>query len=642
MNRNLLFSTILLLATACNTDRYEYTEPSHQNTNEVSIALGNNVGSRTELDPNDNTKVRWSLGDQVALWAQGASSGSDILSAVKFELKYYSTSYDIAEFSTPTANIAPMSSWEGDTNYYYRAVYPYPTTISPDSDEVSWNIPAAQSGEYEGAYDLRVAEPTSNAVSALNSSTLTSCDLSFSSIMHILRITIPAGYNDLGEKISTLMVKMPYDAVGDVTISSSDLTSTPTLSNSTSNISINLANAIEAGEGDEIYLFIMPEEGVTGDIEISALGENGAVAKTTTIALEDHTFAAGHITPVGATIGVAVPSTTLIFSVDHTKLGEAVETLTVTAASGVVFNSSDSSEKNVATLKIADGESILIYESTTDIDEKVKTAGLTISYESSNALIEGQTYSFASFNGGAKNNIALATPYLFEEDFSSINVSSNTFLNSTSASGTSGSTSTITATNLSTYGLSDWCASRVGISTSKSVGIACYEYGSDTSVFSDGSSTKYNGRIDSPKLSNLKSGKSPTVSITFSYGGYKAESGSNAGTPQFQYGWFKESSESSFTYKTSTTGVENVESGSSWMSQGTNGSFTNFPYSVGPVVSGTVTNSFFIDDCTNLTRLTWVATCTRSVPSGGSGLSKVYQYGNYWLYLDNVTVTIVE
>ncbi|MFR9652116.1 MAG: hypothetical protein SNG35_08865 [Rikenellaceae bacterium] len=638
MNRVLLSAILFLVAVSCSAlDPIDLpVEKSSEGNGEVSFVVGEGVKSRTELDP-DGTTVRWSIGDEVALWAEGETSGAEILNGDKFTLKYYSATFDVAEFSANSTSLANFSSMGNGELYSYKAVYPYTANVS--GSEVTWTLPAIQSGLYDGDLDLRVADPV-EGVAALSDAEAVKCNLKFRSILHQLRVTIPAGYNGLNtengdERISQLSITLPFECVGSVTVDTDDLEAEAQLTNGSTSVMVKLSESIQAGEGDEIYIFIMPASNVSGDLEVVAIGENNSVSEVTTIELDNVNFTAGKYSSVGATIGEALPATTILdFSIgSYAKLGEPVNKITVTAPEGVSFVGYGSE----ATLDLSAGQTQLIYQSLDDdtsYDDIVVKSGLSIEYESDNAIVSG-TWSATEFNYAGTNNISLTVPYLFEENFDGV----GTFHsgdNLATGSGVSASGTNYGIELGTSYGLSNsgWTGYMVGADSCGAIRVC-----SRVEIASSSSMTYYNGRLDSPQLAALKNSDVP-VKVSYNYkGGYSVKRKSGVASATVT-GYYNSGYSNTETNSLTAYGVDFTGSGTSGDIDGASVSSTSNSSSTQTYTSINNDDSFTISKASASTRISWEITYSTCTINAWLLWSTFVGDANVWFYVDNVTVSI--
>ena len=229
------------------------------------------------------------------------------------------------------------------------------------------------------------------------------------------------------------------------------------------------------------------------------------------------------------------------------------------------------------------------------------------------------------------NDITFSVPYLLAEDFSNIiqfdydcNVGTGT---SSSSAGNKD------AHLLSDKGAIGWTAARVGGETGKCIRSSCRFEGGGVGKAS--SYARYPGRIDSPPVSGIKSGKTVRVRVSFDYvGGQDSwmmdsnkNKGGTYGNPTFNYGYTANSGQPN-----GGDNLENpveaediaLETDKSW----------NTPLS-------NWNTKTFLADFNSAHRISWKVNVNRiGNVSSWSGIFGAN--GNHYLYLDNIKVSIVN
>ena len=229
------------------------------------------------------------------------------------------------------------------------------------------------------------------------------------------------------------------------------------------------------------------------------------------------------------------------------------------------------------------------------------------------------------------NDITLSVPYLLAEDFSNIiqfdydcNVGTGT---SSSSAGNKD------AHLLSDKGAIGWTAARVGGETGKCIRSSCRFEGGGAGKAS--SYARYPGRIDSPPVSGIKSGKTVRVRVSFDYvGGQDSwmmdsnkNKGGTYGNPTFNYGYTANSGQPN-----GGDNLENpveaediaLETDKSW----------NTPLS-------NWNTKTFLADFNSAHRISWKVNVNR-IGNVSSWTGIFGANGNHYLYLDNIKVSIVN
>lgn len=593
-----------VLLAACSKAPEIGTNPAAQ-TIEVLIGSGPRLdilpqtATRTTLDE-DGVTVKWQTNDRIALWAVNAAAQS-VLEASPFSLYHYNASYASASFR------GTVPSMPEDT-YTYYAVSPVPTAT--DGLKASYDIPAVQDGAFHGEWDVMVATPIVGAEALREhdrkdangiSDNTDIVNLQFAHKTHVLKITLPK--NDLGEPITEIVLTFPSPVVGRLTVDATDPAAEGVLSDAGKQVTLRFAEPKDAG--DVVYAMIAPvtlEEGQ--QISIVASGESRE-SETRSFAphTADRTFAAGHTTPINYNVPVtAVEFTRLTFHLAETgvnTLGEAINTFTVTAPEGWVFEDGNSSRTFDVT---GTGDYTIRYRNYTNPTNEM--SGFRVTYDSEHALLN-EDFTMPALSEGGQARVEFSVPYLFEEDFSGVNGAGHDDDKYTGdASGY----------DLQDMNLPGWSGQRVGSNAeARAVRVHSRHEGAW------GINAYYNGRITSAPLSNLKSSTQPvTVKITFRTGG------SHAGTA---YG-------SNFCQFGTTTNTGNMLYSDTDMTAVGDRltipgecSYTNIPHAIETLPAFPATKE---------TRLSWKVTNDDSKsPFGGS-------YTSYYVYLDDIRVSIAQ
>lgn len=606
------WTTLLLLPLlgACSLAPDQAAKPAAQ-TIEVAIGSGprldilSRTTTRTALNEDDLT-VSWQTGDRLSLWAVNSAS-QQTLEAVPFSLYHYNASYNTASFR------GTVPAMEEDT-YTYYAVSPVPA--STDGLRASYDIPAVQDGSFHGEWDVMVAEPvTGEALREHDrkddngiSDNTDIVNLRFTHKIHVLKISLPK--NDLGEPISEIVMTFPKAVVGRMTVDASNPSAEAELSNAGEQLTLRFAEPKNAG--DVVYAMIAPVTLDEGEqISIVASSE-GAESETRTFvpANADRTFAAGHTTPILYNVpAVGVRFTRLNFRLDETgvnTLGEAINTFTVTAPSGWLFEDGNSSR----TFDVSGTGDYTVrfreYPNATG-----ETGGFRVTYDSDHALMS-EDFTLPAVTPETLNQVAaFRVPYLFEEDFSGVYGYSD---HDNAGHGWTSDTTT-DAIDLGGQNLAGWSGARTGAQANTSIRVCCRAQ----SVFGGATLYRYHGRLDSAPLTNLKAGTTANVRVTFNYGG--GRSGNSSFSPLAACGY------------TTTQGVINSQQDrdQNWYISGAqvipglgvNDSFTSLPY----------TMEYTIPSCSNQHRLSWEVNSTGEASTTNA---------NLWLYIDNIRVSIAQ
>ena len=447
---------------------------------ELSIGLPIGI-SRTAVDAEG--KASWVEGDTFALWAEN-TTGQLKLEGAEFQMMYYWHSYQSAVFTSQANALA-----EGDYTYY--AVSPKPE--STNGLKATYTIPAEQQGaSFNGGYDIMVATPIE--AEALSAEKVNNLALDFQHKMHTLKVTIAE--NNLGSEISKLKFSFPSEVTGKITVDASNPDATPVLENASRELTIDCGNGIT--NGNTVWAAITPQT-ISGDIKLFAIGSDGRISLEKNISLSKECLA-GHITPLALTVPKIRP--TLRFSIGTNNLGEAVENLSITDHNGTALALSKNGEYYDYSVNSTDAS----------VFDQYKGQTFSATFESKSAIVKGQFTMPSSFADGINNIPALTVPYLFEEDFSCIHTSASKDGDNDLA----GDDRNQNGASLDSYmSHSGWNAARfmLGAGTCPRINA---RYQQVKIIVSFASS--HHGRLDSPAMTNLKSGANVNLAVQFDAG----------------------------------------------------------------------------------------------------------------------------
>ena len=626
------WTSLLLLGSllgACSQAPEPETAPA-TGTFEVSIGSGPRLdiaaqsATRTALG-DDGVTVKWEENDRVALWAVN-SAAQTVLNRVIFNLYHYNASYNSASFR---GTVPAMT----EETYAYYAVSPVPTSAS--GLKAVYEIPAVQDGEFHGAWDVMVASPIKDAAplrehdkkdeSGISDNT-DIVNLQFHHKLHMLKIALPK--NDLGEPISEIVLTFPSAVAGRMTVDVSDPEAEVSLSRGSNTLTLRFDQPKSAG--DVVYAMIAPITLSEGEsVSIVAVGESCESESRTFEPLSaDRTFAAGHTSPINYNIpGVGRIFTRLNFHLAETgvnTLGEAIDTFTVTAPEGWAFEDGNRSR----TFEVSGtGDYPVIFREYTNPTEEL--GGFQVTFDSENTLIT-QEFTMPAVAVNSLTRIDFSVPWLLYEDFSGVTTNSN--YDNPAVGGTTIANGDGTAIDLTTWGVKTpgWTAARVGTEAGKAIRICARVENQSVA------SNTYNARLDSAPFSVLKEGKTPKVKVTFNYKGgrwsverklFGGDAGPGNGDAIYscgytsEQGWQPGSTTIPFLLRNNV-----VIPGTSGADRNQNQNYDNISYE----------DSFIIPAAGNTTRASWmVSSTTDTAPFAGFN-------GNYWLYLDNIRVSITQ
>lgn len=455
-------------------------------TGTISVSVGS--GPKIDIESEDRTRtelgkdgvsVKWASDDQIALWAVNSRSETAFSKQV-FKLYHYNTDYNTAKFR---GDIPQMPA---DT-YTYYAVSPVPA--ESNGTQATYLIPAVQNGDFNGDWDVMVAEPV-KAPALEKNDTGETVQFQFRHKVHVLKIRIPK--NDLGEKVSEITLAFPQPVTGRMTVDAADPDAEPTLTSGNNTLTLRFDTPKDAG--DVVFAVIAPIE-LTADqaVTITAICE---VGESEPRDIAGKHFSEGHTTPIAYHIpAIGRYYTRLSFSLPADKgtatLGEEIEKITLTAPEGSLFDNGTNVREFTPD---ADGKYTMVLKPSWTDNLSGKT--VTVQYESESAVVSN-TLTMPQITEFDSNSVpAFSVPYLLAEDFSK----ASSF---TGGSSTSGSAA---GDDLSGQGLSGWVGGqRLKIEAGKSANLRMY----------NNIGGPYHSRIDTAPFTSIKEGKTPRVKVTF-------------------------------------------------------------------------------------------------------------------------------
>lgn len=572
------------MLTACSVEHEEHSLPNVESV-EVGFMLPEEA-TRTSLDP-DGMTTRWAPGDKLAVWAKDAD-GNFAFEGAQFAMRYYSEEFDHAYFAS---NISAMA----DGEYTYMLSYPMPT--STNGALATYTIPATQNGEYDGRYDVMLAEPVVEG--ALTAESKVELNTIMRHKMHALKITIPEGRNLYGQRFYRLEITFPCDVVGDMTIDVSDPKETAVYTNTSNRVVVENATGFDAG--DDIWVFVLPGT-VDGDVSYKVRGERRS-SNTTAYKLQRE-MREGHVTPINMAIPTIYPYyTSLMLSIDQNNLGEDFNFFDVYDSNGTHMGKFERNAKN---------EYFIDYEGEFDADQYDNSTWRVV-FDSEHAVVE-TTINLGDMTDYSQHVCWMNVPYLFYENFSTI-----TTYNRDVVTGAQGTAVTAYDLSQSTYGLkSGWTGARTGGESGKAIRVG-------SRVDRVWGYTHTYGRLDSPAITGLKPDAMVDVTVSFNYSG--GRDGDSGYSPRVVCGYTTVSGPIdgvTGSFSSDEDSWKGIDGYKLVPSISTSGSFSNISQSM----------SYSITDCTNAHRLSWQIR--------GTGEGAFISNGNQWMFIDNIKVQIVK
>ncbi len=283
--------SIACIAVACSKDATETAAPVAEPETVIigcSGATGADVDVRTQLEK-DGLSVRWSQGDEIRLWAREHKEPADasptyVIENLPFRFYYYSPSWSRAGFKGTISGVE--SKFERAKKYDYFAVSPAPASdadVDAPADgshiNVTYTIPAEQTGEFDGRYDIMTAKPlTAQGLQAGDDNP--SVNLVFHHHIHLLKFTIASSKWEANRPIRAVRLTFPCPVVGRLTVDATD----PTVNELTAladdegegkTVLIEFPEGQEKDVGDTFYAMIAPVSFESGETETES-GETGS------------------------------------------------------------------------------------------------------------------------------------------------------------------------------------------------------------------------------------------------------------------------------------------------------------------------------------------------------------------------------
>jgi hypothetical protein len=308
----------------------------------------------------------------------------------------------------------------------------------------------------------------------------------------------------------------------------------------------------------------------------------------------------------------------MTFKIAANNLGEDINSVIIEAPQDCIWPVTNT---NVYTYtpgtKIKVGDEFVIRFSSEQQYRSFSGKGINVKYDTDHAIMS-QNLVLDDISTLDKSNVSLTVPYLFFEDFSTLQEYNGNYTDGPYTSVEGASTA---AKDLSAYGLRNgWTGARTGCDNA---GTAILVGGRVDCVILG--ATRAYGRLDSPQLVGLKPDASVNVSVSFDYSG--SRSGSSTYYPVAVCGstGFDGLLNGYATQFNNAESWTDIEGKQSVPGIPTNGSATSLSKSM----------TYTITDCTSTTRLSW------HVAGMGYKNFKV-DNGNQWMYIDNIKVQITK
>lgn len=623
---------------ACSKSDIDEVLPQHPITDDIAqqgeVRIVIPEGTRSVLEDNGNggADLRWTSGDEIKLVARDAS-GADAFTPCIF---YFWANKNVAGesyFRTPSLYGDDRETTMLEGSYIYYAVSP--STAIIDGTTAKFTLPATQDGEFSADVDFMVAKAEGSQLVACqgldeNGNPKEETDpknnlpLVFKHKTHILRFTIPSGNNIFGQKVKKLHMVFPTSVAGTMAVNMDNGTIAST-ENTTNKITVDFAEPKDAG--DEFYVMILPQtEKFAKEVDMRFEGVDGTTFSTRHLVnFENRVCSENKLTPVNMSIPAATGVTSFYYTEGTNNLGEDLWSMNITLPDGCYFTDFEQTRKAP---KVDGKYTFAIFN---DMLGVVENKTLPFAFESENALIK-QTVAIGDLTDGGTTNLGSKNvPYLFSQDFSGI----SNFSDGEDNIGVGlGSSTWVGITDLSTKAssLAGWYAARIGCSNG-AVRICC-RYQNVV-----GGEAYYKGRLYTPFMSNIKPGRNVKINISFKYGSANKEPSWPFARPNANPLLYFGIDTQEVVINNDDTGLGSVITGGGFSDQAPT-SLTQMSIngeklatSGGSYTSFTGTRMTTLQNVDNKSRLAWIVSCTNN---------KSNTNGNYWLYLDDIRVSITK
>lgn len=489
LKRVVLSSIALVALSACDSHIYESRPMAPEAVSEVGFALLTDATRTTLAD--DGMTTRWAEGDRLAVWAMDAEGGFAFENC-EFRMRYFSAEFDKAYF---VSSIEPMA----DGEYTYMLSYPTPKAV--EGTRATYTLPAVQSGEYDGRYDVMVAEHV--VAEALTSETAGSKRVELNTIMrhqmHALKITIPEKSSNFADVVYGVEVTFPMAVAGDITVDVANPEALPTYTNTTNTITVKSDKGFAVGS--DIWVFVLPGA-VSGDVsyKVNGLEQRSEVA---TYPLERE-LKRGHVTPIRMAMPPFEKYTAFNFSIGENYLGEEFDFFTLYDSNGTNMGTYNRNAENRYTWEHLGEFDVTPYNNST----------WTLVFDTKSAVVENKVNMGTLHPYYIQDITPVDVPYLLFQDFESVSEDESYGNNSYASEDRDQPGKALSGV------LSGWNAARFWLKPGAmrlNARRQCVEVWALVTTLKFASS--HHGRMDTPPLWNgtrgIKPGKSVNVNLQF-------------------------------------------------------------------------------------------------------------------------------
>ncbi len=563
---------------------------------EVALGVGDAPATRTSPDASFK-RFDWDEGDRIAVWAK-AEDGSYTLENQPFNF------YAGTESPSPLAWFSStLSAAMADGSYTYYMCYPLPQSVS--GTVATFTVPSEQDGDLSGGKDIIISVPSQGgALQPIGENVI--LDQSFTvqmkHLLHFLKFYIPEGYNLLGEPVERIEFTMPQAVAGTLGVDVIDA-SGASLSSGTSTVRLSLKQSLSESASDlkqyAAAAIFPPATAYTAADQMKVRILSANKYSDIIYSLGGRSFAAGHVTAVALKPETVKNRYSVYFTLASNNLGEDLQKIAVTLPSGINWPGTSS---NTYTYTKSDGSLITVgdsfYLETLEQSEYTAISGqsVTVSYESESALLS-KSITLPDLGSATQAIVSLDCPYLFYEDFSTV----ESFNSGDKHSGSNTGSKDPKVFN-------GWSVARAGAEAGKAIRLAAHR---ETGF------ANYPSRADSPFLSGLKEGKTVNLDIQYNYSMNREEGGLGSKPKASQTVYFG--------YITTSDNLKSGDDTGTWPDgfelNETTGSYDN--------INHLATTS--LSDVKAPIRLSW-RTVTQTVWDTSNSTC--------WLYIDNIKVKI--
>jgi len=622
-----IVKAILMLFGVANVWACQEIEPESQTVSQCTVGFyAGSPATRTSFGSN-GLSASWEAGDKVSLWAKN-SSGTYTLDNQVFTL--YADDQSLA-FFTSVLN-SPMAEGE----YAYYATYPSPVSVS--GTKATFVLPAQQNGLADGGLDVMVAAPaTYGPLAAIaDPEDHSRMSLSMNHMLHFFRLFTPEDNDALSnEEIQKVVVTFERSVAGSFTVDFTDPSAPAAFAGTSNTVTMDLESPIAPSTADAFEYAYLPLAPFAADEDESftmKVYTETKVGTTDPVVLGGRTFLAGHSTAVKILPTSVSNRCKLYFKIADNFLGEPVKKFIFTGPTGCRFGDGGTNTYTYESeTGMKAGDSFFIdYEVEADY-RTMSQADIAIVFESDHARVNGSV-TVPSLATGYNATVNMTVPYLYFEDFSSTTVSSD-YNSSNGVGATASGSNTAVDLSKSSYGWpSGWTGARCGIKAGTDIRLCCR---SQKAAYIPGN---YNSRVDSPAFDNMLSGVGGVpVKVEFDY----------------SFGWHGSKSNTIQQYMTvgthQTSGLIDASSG------------VGSPIVGGALAGTTIDSEYIIAKDVNQPAIetdndTWIApsyhfseVSSQLCTNANRLVFEVYMntdsgdgYYNYWVYIDNIKVSIAS